>query len=307
MSRRDRIQHRWTHRRLGIGAERSGELAMAETDAMLTRVGARRAATTSTFVDADPMSAALLDFVCDIDLVAGIAAVDATPVAAELLRLNPVRRRARRLTWRVVIPAMSGSLAALVVALAILLVRTSSTPAPSLSATAESRQLLSHADNLLTAAAAATAPADRTRLVREARADLRHVSHLLPLAPPPDRSGIRRRLHALDHRVAPLAPPAHQSSSTGTDTTGAGTPPHRHSPVRRPPAPDTNSGRSTQTSGESTGTNTPPDATDPEPATRPTGTGVLPSQGSGEYPPPPGMGQQRPGSQPPPPDSQSVP
>ncbi|HEX3708240.1 MAG TPA: hypothetical protein VHV76_16565 [Mycobacteriales bacterium] len=305
MSGRDRIRRGWTHRRLGIGAEQIGEHALAETEALLTRVGAR-GTTTSAFLEADPFSTALLDYACDIDRTAGIAAVDAIPVASELLRLTPVDGHPRRPTWRVMLPALSGSLAAVVVVLTLLLGRTSTAPVmPSLSVTAESQQLLRHANTLL-AAAASAAPAQRTRLVTEAKADLTHVTRLLPLAPPPARSGLRQRLHALNRQMRPLAPPPQRATSGGAATgsrsgsgggsgdgdndsrtstgsgAGTGTPLRQQPPRRRPPAQGVDTTSSTVSGSQAT----PPDTIRPPRPGTGTGTGTaVPPQLGGQSDP----------------------
>ena len=192
----------WTHRRLGIDAPTNDQRALAETESMLAAVGARR---TTLPIEADPFAAALLDFACDLDLYAGVAATDAAPVPAELLRLDVPRSRKSRISWKVLIPATSGAMAALVVMLTLLLSGSpGTTPTSGLSATAESRRLLSHADTLLRAAATAES-GERASLIREARADLHHVTRLLPLAPPAARPAIRQRLRSLNDRARPFA------------------------------------------------------------------------------------------------------
>jgi hypothetical protein len=152
----------------------------------------------------DAFDAALFDFVCDLDLTARVAEMDATPIPHAALRAQATPARRRRSSLRVLIPATSGA-AAIAIGLTLLLVGGPSTvDAPALSATAQSRQLLTHADMLLTAASSA-APTDRTKLVAEAKADLTHVSRLLPYAVPQSRPGIREELRLLDERVQPLA------------------------------------------------------------------------------------------------------
>jgi hypothetical protein len=196
------------------------DTAMARSEALLAAVGARRVPS-----GADPFDTALFDFVCDLDQLVGVAEIDSRPipVAALQSRPRPVRRPSR---W-VLLPAMSGGIAAFVVLLALLLTGSATTSgAPALTATAESKQLLTHAGLLLTAAQSAAGDA-RTRLVTEAKADLKHVRRLLPLAPPPAQPAIRTQLQQLTERVAPMAPPPHHSTaavSRGEPAAGPGSP-----------------------------------------------------------------------------------
>ncbi|MGN6475292.1 MAG: hypothetical protein ACTHK4_16805 [Mycobacteriales bacterium] len=119
---------------------------MANTEAMLTAVGARRPAPAPA---ADGFEAALLDYVCDIDLTSQIAVVDATPIPIAALRAQAVTPPKRRLSWRVLVPATSSGIAAVAVVVAMAIGGSSTAPGPKLSATAESEQLLTHAGALL--------------------------------------------------------------------------------------------------------------------------------------------------------------
>jgi hypothetical protein len=249
----------WTHRRLGIGAGRLTDRALAETDAMLSRVGGRSTGAAAPSLDGDSFESALLDFTCEVDVLAGVPALDATPVATDLLRLAPASRRKRRqLSWRMGVPAMGAGLVALAVAVTLLVTGTPpSTTTPSLSAAAESTQLLRHADTLITAATGAV-PAKRAVLVREAKADLRHVGRLLPLTPPQTRSSLRAQLHVLRHRMPTATPSSgeNEQPTSSNATTSSTQPPPRH---RRPPTQsgsDQGTGTSTTTtSGGSGGSN----------------------------------------------------
>lgn len=287
------------------------DAAVARTEVLLTAVGARR---TASYGDA--FEAALLDFTCDVDLLAGIAELDAAPIPAAALRVQRKRSgssAARRPSWRVLVPAMSGGVAALVVAVTLVFVSGSATTGGSaLSATAESRQLLGHADMLLTAARTATA-AERSRLVTEAKADLTHVSRLLPLAPPPAQPAIRARMQLLNSEVRPLARSG--SAERGIRRSGGGSrvsdpgtaetapppngsdgshetsPPARERlPIRRPPA---GAGGQVRTADEPAATQSAPPQ---RPATLSGGTAAAPQQGT-QYPPDARSGT---GGQPPP-------
>lgn len=272
MSPRDRIRRRWTHRRLGLGA--AGQAGchdeLARTDAMLTTVGARRPPNTGSAFEA-----ALFDFVCDLDLAAGVPDIDRTPIPIAALRAKAAAPRRRRFGWRVLLPTASAGLAALAIAATMVFAAGSSPSNPTaLTATAESKQLLTHADMLLTSAEAATAT-ERADLVTEAKADLSHVSRLLPLAPPQSQPEIRQRLQLLDRRVQPLTSRHRKSPRSGainpgtgggsggtpsSNTAGAasGSDPgadgtaetqHRNPSLRRPPATDENGGRRTGPGG----------------------------------------------------------
>lgn len=297
MIRHDRIRRQWTHRRLGLGAAVVAERELARTEALLTAVGARR--TTSGGIDG--FEAALFDYACDIDLVTNVAAIDATPIPIASLRAQVAPRRPKRgLSWRVLIPTASTALAAIVTAMALVLAVGSTTTSPAMSATAESQLLLSHADKLLTAAQSATAN-DRAKLVTEAKADLSHVSELLPLAPATDRRELRARMQLLDNRARPLAsPPPPQRSSAG-DTgdqprgarpeRGGGTAtPQPQTPVRQSPASGTGpttqsgpprSGPSGQTTGQTSTLPSGPGVQRPPPRQPPGGAAPPPSQPAG--------------------------
>lgn len=216
---RDPNNRSWTHRRLGLGASKPSSAQLAHTDAMLSAVGARQAGTTS--VANDPFASALLDFACDVDLVARVAELDTTPIPTELLRLPPATVKPRRFTWRVLVPAMGTAIAALVVGIAVLVGSgTRTIPSPAETATAESHQLLRHADALLGDASKASA-ADRERLVSQAEADLSHVSRLLPLTATSDRAAIRQQLQSLEERVRYVpAQPAPSGSGAGSSGSG---------------------------------------------------------------------------------------
>lgn len=238
MNRDGHLRRRWTHRRLGLGAVDAG---LADTERLLTAVGLRR---TSTGEVSDGFEVALFDYVRRIDQVAGIADIEATPIPIAALRTPAAKRPLRRFGWGVLIPATSGALATIALAVTLVVAgSTSKAPTaaptssptlstePTLSAVAQSRQLLDHADRLLTVAKAA-APARRTKLVAEVRADLSHVARLVPLAPPHARSRLRTQMKTLDRRVKPLAPPPPappparpsddaQSTAAGRPTTGS--------------------------------------------------------------------------------------
>jgi hypothetical protein len=214
MSRRARIRRQWTHRRLGLGAAHPVDVESLRTESLLAAVGARRAG-----FSADAFDAALLDFVCDVDLTVGLPALEATPLPlAELRAAMPATRR--RVTWRVLVPTMTTGVAVVAVLVTAMLLGPSTPTSPALTATAESNQLLTHADTLLTAARHATAP-DRAKLLTEAKADLNHVSRLLPLTAPQSRPEIRERLEALGERAEPLtAKPSRAAASDAEDATG---------------------------------------------------------------------------------------
>ncbi|HWC36365.1 MAG TPA: hypothetical protein VG650_16275 [Mycobacteriales bacterium] len=214
MSRRDELRRHWTHRRLGLGAA-AADPALARTEALLAAVGARHTPAADDLTGG--FDAALFDLAVDIDLVAGVADIDAQPVPLAALRAGA--RRRRRPGWRVLVPVAGTGLAALAIVSVLLVTGGSTAGRPALSATAESQQLLTHADLLLTAATAAT-PAKRTALVAQARADLTHVSRLLPLAPPAARPAIRSQLQLLDRRARPLTP----RPTTTTSNSGSGQP-----------------------------------------------------------------------------------
>ncbi len=209
MSRGGNIRRDWTHRRLGLGASKPREVQLANTDALLTAVGSRDSAR----FDGDPLADALLDFAYDVDLDYGVGELDAVPIPAELLRLTPAAPSPRRVTWRVLAPAMGTALAAVIVAATVLISRGQVVVSPAATATVESRQLLRHAD-LLIADASTASPRQRDRLVSEARADLTHVSHLLPLTLAQQRPEIRHQLDTLEQRVAasPAGRAARQSA-----------------------------------------------------------------------------------------------
>lgn len=204
------IRRDWTHRRLGLGVVKPSDAQLVHTDALLTAVGAREAS--AAVVTADSFAAALLDFALDVDLTAGIADIDATAIPVELLRLTPGPAAPRRVTWRIAIPAVSTAVAAIVVGIGVLLGR--GTPvivSPTATAAAESRQLLTHAHSLIADAGKASTRVERQRLVTEARADLNHVSRLLPLTATGDRPAIRRQLYSLEEQVRPTP----QQGTTG--------------------------------------------------------------------------------------------
>jgi hypothetical protein len=227
MSRGGNVRRDWTHRRLGLGAMRPSEAQLTHADALLTAVGGRDGGS----IGSDPFAAALLDFAYDVDLVVGIADLEAQPIPVEQLRLAPAPARRRRPTWSVLIPAMGTALAAIVVAATVLIGRGNPVVvSPTATATVESHQLLRHADELI-ADATKAAPAARKRLVSEARADLAHVTHLLPLTPNGQRPALRRQLLSLEQQVAPPPPPARSSAqgsrsgrsgSTGSGANGSG-------------------------------------------------------------------------------------
>ena len=284
MRRRDQIRREWTHRRLGLGAVPATDAAMARTDWLLAAVGARR--TTSTDMSADGFDAALFDFVCDIDLTAGVREVDATPIPIAALRAQLPTPRRRRLTWQVLVPVASSVAAVAIVATMLLVGGSSHTASPALAATAQSKQLLTHAETLLTAASSA-ATADRAELVAEAKADLTHVSRLLPLTQPQAQPAIRTQLRLLDRRMKPLAPqPPSRSGSSGGQQTSA--PVHRRPPVRQAPPDTIGGGRTTPSRPAPSGS----DQTAGDPPA--TGEGA-----AGRNPPATGEGsapQQRPGT-----------
>lgn len=328
MNPRDRIRRQWTHRRLGLGSAQPTDLELAHTEALLAAVGARRAPAAAS---ADRLEVALFDFVCDTDLAAGVPAIEAVPVPLTALRAALPAARRTRLTRRLLIPAATSGVAAIAIAISALFAGSSAPTSPALTATAESRQLLSHADTLLTAASHATAD-DRARLVTEAKADLSHVSRLLPLAAPEARSEIRERMTALDQRAQPLsvssprptAATRNDSSSDGAASTdglsapqstsattdsgtgsgdGTGTPVYRR-PISRPPASGS-AGDGTVTAapvssgGTSSGDPTPAGIA---PRPRPTTAGGRAPRGSAQDGAPQGMPQQQPprGGAPPP-------
>jgi hypothetical protein len=204
-----------------------GDAQLAHTDALLTSVGAREAGS----IGGDAFATALLDFAYDVDLTVGIADLDTQPIPVEQLRLTAAPVRPRRVTWRVLVPATGTALAAIVVAATVLIGRANPVVvSPSATATAESHQLLEHANTLI-ADATKAAPAVRKRLVSEARADLVHVTHLLPLAPPEQRPALRKQLNSLEQRVVPPPPHAANTSgnnggngSSGTSGSSSGTP-----------------------------------------------------------------------------------
>jgi hypothetical protein len=196
---------------------------MARTESLLAAVGARL--TPAASFSADALDTALFDFVCDVDLVAGLSAIDAKPISVAVLRAASPPARRRRMTWRVLIPTATSGIAATAIAITTFVVGSSSSTSPAVAASAESRQLLTHADTLLTAASHAAA-ADRADLVTEAQADLSHVSRLLPLADPESRPEIRDRMAALDERAEPLAAkPPRRTASANNGTTGRNTSP----------------------------------------------------------------------------------
>lgn len=272
---------------------------MAHTDALLNAIGARRSSPTGTSGEA--FEAALLDFVCDLDLLGGIAEIDATPIPVAALRSQP--RRTRRPGWRVLLPATSGGVAALFAMLVLVFVGgPATTSAPALSATAESKQLLSHASLLLTAAQTADGAA-RTRFVTEAKADLKHVRRLLPLAPPPAQPAIRSQLQQLNERVEPMTPtPARSRARAGTGhrvrpsrsgipAAGGATSAPRTSgdvtaaPTRRPPPPrlaGQTDDQQARTESQPAPQQTAPPA---QPATDGTRTPQRTQDGSGRLPP----------------------
>lgn len=308
MNRRNRVRHQWTHRRLGLGAAQPADAALTRTESLLAAVGARR--TPAVGVPGDAFEAALFDLVCDVDLTIGLPALEATPVPlTELRTAQPIRRRRQLFSW--LIPAATSGVAVVVIAITAVFVDPAIPTSPALAAAAESRQLLTHADSLLTAASHA-AVKERAKLVTEARADLSHVSQLLPLAAPQTRSEIRERMEALDQRAKPLT--AKPTRTTGVEDAGptddpsgeadaplggsdsadasessAGTaggsggqnPPRRHRPGRRPPAPDADGGQRTDGSPPATdGRSTSTEGITTQPAPRPQPT-------SGTRPPPP--------------------
>lgn len=253
MSERNRIRRAWTHRRLGIGASPVSDVALAQTDALLAAVGARQVP--STGLGVSEFDSALFDYVCAVDLAAGVPGTDAAPIPLPALRAEPAPARRRRVTWRVLIPAAATGLAGMVLATFLVLGDQDRT-SPELTATAQSKQLLNHADMLLTAAKSATA-SERTKLVAEAKADLNHVSRLLPLAVAQARPAIRTRLRQLDERVSPL-PRHHSVSQTTSDRVDSSparseTPQHTQQPARRRPVATTDSGRDPGQSSASAG------------------------------------------------------
>jgi hypothetical protein len=171
-----------------------------------------------------------------------------------------------------------------------------------LTATAESKQLLSHAGMLLTAARAAGS-ADRSMLVTEAKADLTHVARLLPLAPPRDQPGLRTELQRLNRQVPPMAAPAarhddaarHRADATSSGTRygeGAGaTAGGRNAPVADQPPRQRQSTRDSSTPPTGGAANRPPTAqpsgtqqgTEPPPSGTPYGADAGPG---GQRPPP---------------------
>jgi hypothetical protein len=298
MNRRDRIRRQWTHRRLGLGTAIPADAAMARTDALLTAVGGR---STSTGSIADTFESALLDFVCDLDLAAGIADLETRPLPVAALRLSATPPRKRRFSWQVLIPAMGGGLAAVVATVALLIGGSSASRAPALSATAESKQLLSHADLLLAAAQHAT-DTERTQLVAEAKADLTHVARLLPLAPPPERPAIRSQLNVLNQRARPLARPPADSGQRGANRRSGGGAVATHQPTA--PAQET-----PQRSAATAPTYPPPQsrpAAGTDARRQPPPSGADGSQQSGTRPPPP-SGTTTQGGQPPSGQTQSQP
>jgi hypothetical protein len=298
---------------------------MARTEAMLTSVGARR--TTSAGLSGDAFEVALFEFVCDIDLTAGVAEIDATPIPHATLRAQATPPQRRRPSWRLLVPALTSGVAAVAIGLILLVAGSSPVKEPALTATAESQQLLTHADMLLTAAQSAAAT-ERTKLVTEAKADLTHVTRLLPLAPPAARPEIRAQLQDLNQRMAPLSPTqrprptandgdgarsgqvAPQRTGGGATTTdsssdaGATTPDRQQPPLRRPPGDNTTTTQSTTggprppATGDTSAGTTTTSGTGPAPQPRPTSGSVAPppdgSTYSGTYQQPPRAPQPRP-------------
>ncbi|HVT64417.1 MAG TPA: hypothetical protein VHD81_04645 [Mycobacteriales bacterium] len=300
MSPRDGLRRQWTHRRLGLGNVQPTDSELASTESLLASVGARRPPIAGS---ADGFDATLFDFVCDIDLAAGVPAIDAVPIPLSALRATLPTPRSTRLTWRVLIPAAMSGVAAVAIAISAILAGSPTPDSPALTATAESRQLLTHADTLLTAASHA-ASSDRATLVSEAKADLSHVSRLLPLAAPSARSAIRDRMTALDRRAKPLsAGSPRPSASADTVSSGDGeTTPVRERAGQRPPA--THADGSDRT-GTAAPTNEGGAASGESPTTQPA---PRPQQTAGTLPPPSGGGmrgtppQGTTQEQPPPPD-----
>ncbi|HVU75088.1 MAG TPA: hypothetical protein VHE83_19135 [Mycobacteriales bacterium] len=193
-------------------------------DNQLARIGAREPVETS-----DALLVALADLVADVDMVVDRVAPspvplvdrseatgDVLPVADADDDVRPLVRR--RQTWSVVSAA---GIAASFVA-AGLLASSSTHPAvstPSLSAAAETKQLLTHATQILPSAKASDAA--HTAYARELTADLDHAASLLPQVQDPQaRASLARQLATLQQQVpAPVASPpptAHPSPSAST-------------------------------------------------------------------------------------------